>query len=158
MHIKKTVKKQNKNKKKHVFFDFIWFLPCFFNWPHCGKKQHTVSTVQVENISNDYRMISEWLPKDYGNIILLLFRPFGLQIDDSCGFVIKITLRHEEIIALWSILSVSFFLFVPSESFVLHLLSAIFFNKMNDFLSFLRLFLPSSFDRICVALYLCESA
>ena len=45
---KKTIKKQNKNKKKHVFFDFIWFLPCFFNWPHCGKKQHTVSTVQVE--------------------------------------------------------------------------------------------------------------
>ena len=38
---------RTKNKKKHVFFDFIWFLPCFFNWPHCGKKQHTVSTVQV---------------------------------------------------------------------------------------------------------------
>ena len=49
--LKKTVKKQNKNKKKHVFFDFIWFLPCFFNWPHCGKKQHTVSTVQVEHFS-----------------------------------------------------------------------------------------------------------
>jgi hypothetical protein len=41
---------RTKTRKKHVFFDFIWFLPCFFNWPHCGKKRHTVSTVQVEKI------------------------------------------------------------------------------------------------------------
>ena len=35
--IRKTVKKQNKNKKKHVFFCFLWFSPCFFNWPLGGK-------------------------------------------------------------------------------------------------------------------------
>ena len=75
--LKKTVKnfshwpagsKQNKNKKKHVFFDFIWFLPCFFNWPHCGKKQHTVSTVQFVFFRhyqsdgwNDRRFAHPWL-------------------------------------------------------------------------------------------------
>ena len=60
--IRKTLKKQNKNKKKHflVFFCFLWFYfplvsekssPCFYfplvsetaslssNWPLCGKKQ-----------------------------------------------------------------------------------------------------------------------
>ncbi len=136
----------------------IFFLLILFKWYGLCDKICKLIFSHQKNISNDYRRISEWLPKDYWHIIMSPFRPFGLQIDDSCGFVIKITLRHEEIIALWSIFIRVFFLVCYLWKFRLVPSFCNFLNKMNDFLSFHGLFISSSFDIICVALYLLKSA
>ena len=153
--------KNQRNRQMNI--GFRWFLVCLLclRVPWGRTKKGSICKLifsHQKNISNDYRRISEWLPKDYWHIIMSPFRPFGLQIDDSCGFVIKITLRHEEIIALWSIFIRVFFLVCYLWKFRLVPSFCNFLNKMNDFLSFLRLFLQSFFDMICVALYLYKSA